>query len=146
MRLGIAIWNGRVSPVLDASTRLLILNEGPDPGAPPTEVDLGHSGPLQRARAIAGLGIDTLICGAVSNGLAHLLQGAGITLIPWVAGGVPEVLEAHRRGELGDGRFLMPGCRRWRRRRGRCDGPGHRGGRSENRGRGKRERLEERSR
>jgi predicted Fe-Mo cluster-binding NifX family protein len=74
--------------------------------------------PTRRARQLAQLGVNVLICGAISRPLAALLAASGITLIPWTAGPVDEVLTAYLAGRLPDPRWLMPGCGGKRRHRG----------------------------
>ena len=71
------------------------------------------------ARRLAELGVDVLVCGAISWPLEALLTASGIRVIPLVCGGVEEMVRAFRGGTLGDERFTMPGCCRKRRRRNR---------------------------
>jgi predicted Fe-Mo cluster-binding NifX family protein len=66
--------------------------------------------PANRARRIAGLGIQVLICGAISRALATLIQDSGIHIIPLVSGSVNSVLESFLTGRLDEDRFLLPGC------------------------------------
>ena len=118
MRLGIPVWGDRVSPVLDAAARLVVVDL--DEGGEPTEVALGQTGGARRASAIAGLGLDVLICGAVTAHLANLLEASGVRVVPWVSGTVDDVVSAFREDALSKARFSMPGCRcgRGRRRHG----------------------------
>jgi len=74
-----------------------------------------------RASKLAELGIEVLICGAISRPLEALLAARGIQVVARRCGGVEEVLEAFRSGRLADPAFAMPGC--WRHRRGACRGP-----------------------
>ena len=55
------------------------------------------------------LGVDTLICGAISGRCANMVTTAGIELIPWITGQVEDVLRAFLGGNLFDTQFLMPG-------------------------------------
>jgi len=43
---------------------------------------------------LTGLGVDTLICGAISRPLAYMVTTAGINLIAWISGQVEDVLQA----------------------------------------------------
>lgn len=74
----------------------------------------------RRALHVAGLGVDVLICGAISWPLEASLASAGVRVIPQTCGPVEDVLNAFVSGRLTDGAFLMPGCcgRRRRRRHG----------------------------
>ena len=73
---------------------------------------------LRRAGWVAGLGVNVLICGAISWPLEAMLESAGVTVIARKCGLVEEVLRAFMSGELSQEAFLMPGCRGRRRRKG----------------------------
>jgi predicted Fe-Mo cluster-binding NifX family protein len=62
-----------------------------------------------RAERLRELGVNVLVCGAISNPLAKMVSGLGITLIPWKCGLIDEVLVAYFSGTLGDPRFSLPG-------------------------------------
>jgi predicted Fe-Mo cluster-binding NifX family protein len=130
MRVGVPVWNDRVAPVMDESARLLVVDveNGQERGR--LEHELSAAYPAQRARQLAGLGIHVLICGGISRPLANVLETYGISLFPWTAGPISEVLAAYLSGRLLEPRWRMPGCR-WRahrfrdnRRSRRWDGSG----------------------
>jgi len=137
MRVGLTVWDTRISPVADTATELLVA--ACDGGTWVTErrVSLGGEGHGRMAARIAGLELDVLVCGAVSRRFAALLEQCGVRVIPWVAGEWQDVLEALVRGELTADRFVMAGCAR-RRRGGGGGGPrrGRRSGGGQGRGRG----------
>ncbi len=110
MRVGIPWWGGRVSPVLDTAERLLVAEREDGEWVLGREVLLGRSSLPERAARIAGLGLDAIICGAISRPLAGLLESSGARVIPWISGTVEDVLNGFARGELGRKRYLMPGC------------------------------------
>ena len=120
MRIGIPIWNDRVSPVLDTAERLVVVDTGAAAGQVREEVALHDTRLPLRATRLAELGLDVLICGAVSSPLAEMLAAAGVPLRPWIAGEVEDVLQALSTGRLDRPRYRMPGC---------CGRPGPRGGR-----------------
>ena len=129
MNIVLPTWNERVSPVFDTSRRLLIVQIQENGSENMREMALDEVSPAFKVKMLKELGADVLICGAVSNPVAGLVEAANIRLIPWVSGGVEEVLAAFRRGELEEPRFRMPGCRRMRGRFGnRGMGRGRRGG------------------
>ena len=113
--IGIPIWNGRVSPVLDTAERLVIVDTGAAAGRARREVALAQRQLPLRAARFAELGLDLLVCGAVSRPLAELLEAAGVSVEPWVAGDVEEILQAVTTGGLDRPCYRMPGC---------CDGRG----------------------
>ena len=112
----------RVSPVFDVSRCLVLWQVAAGQAHQRREVTLLCDGPRSRARELGRLGVDTLICGAVSRPLARLLAAWSVRVLPFVAGDVPAVLEAFCRGELPDPTLAMPGCGLQRRRcsRSRC--------------------------
>lgn len=120
MKLGVAVWNGRVSPVFDTARHLLALEVEDGQVVLRLEQDMGTDEPIQKAARLAELGIETLVCGAVSRPLAELIAARGIRLIPFVAGGTDEVITAFLAGALPSQNLSMPGCcgRRMRHRGG----------------------------
>jgi hypothetical protein len=66
--------------------------------------------------------VRTLICGALSRGLARMLAASDIALVPFVAGEVSVVLDAFVAGDLPSPALAMPGCGLRRRRRARLPG------------------------
>lgn len=127
MRIAIPVWNDRVSPVFDTSRRLIVVEFSGGTEVSRVEHELVEPFPPVRVRRLREIGIELLICGAVSNPVACLIEAAGIGIVPWVSGNVDEVLDAFAREQLADSRYRMPGCRgggRGFRRGGRCAGGG----------------------
>jgi predicted Fe-Mo cluster-binding NifX family protein len=126
MRVAIPTWAGRVSPVFDVAKRLLLVDLEGDTQASRSEAVIDEDTLAARARSVAQLGVDILICGAISVPLETMLVSAGVRVIPHTCGSAEEVLQAFASGRLTDRAFLMPGCCGRRRRfHGR-----HRGGRA----------------
>jgi hypothetical protein len=121
MRIGVPASNGRVSPVLDTAEQMFVVETGGEGPASRRTVPLSPRSLSTQAARIGELALDTLICGAVSRVLSDMLGSSGLTIVPWVAGDLEEVLGALETGELGSQRYAMPGCcrRRGRARRGR---------------------------
>ena len=71
---------------------------------------------VPRTRRVTQLGVNVLICGAISMPLETMLVSAGVRVIPHTCGTVEEVLQAFASGRLTDETFLMPGCCGRRRR------------------------------
>jgi predicted Fe-Mo cluster-binding NifX family protein len=124
MKLAIPIRDGRISPVFDAAGRFLVVEfEGREP-ARRSEYTVMEPGGEARAALLQELGVSMLICGAISNQAARIVERCGIELMPWLVGEIDDVIDAYCRGSLGGEGFIMPGCRR-----GRGAGRGHRQGR-----------------
>jgi len=109
-RIAIPRWNGRVSPVFDTASRLLVVEVGEEGECSRFETDISEHFLPSKSIRLTGLGVDTLICGAISRPLAYMITTAGIKLIPWISGQVEDVLQAFITGTLFDLRFMMPGC------------------------------------
>jgi predicted Fe-Mo cluster-binding NifX family protein len=105
---------GRISPVLDASRTLLVMEIANGKILARQECEIEGEELSLKASRLAGLGIRTLICGAVSRPLAELVASRGIRLVSFVAGRVEEVLAAFVNGVLPNPALTMPGCCRWR--------------------------------
>ena len=127
MKVAVSKWSDRISPVLDVAQYLLLIEaeDGHEIERRDVPVEAGEL--AARAKRIAQLGAEVLICGAVSQPLEAMLTSAGIRLIPQKCGQVEEVLQAFLSGQLTEQAFAMPGCcgRRQQQARGRC----RRGGR-----------------
>lgn len=132
MKVAIPVWQGRVSPVFDVAGQLLLVETTAGAERSRREQVLTEEDAARRADRLAGLGVETLICGAISGPLESLLADRGITVVSRVCGNVDDVLAAFRSGSLGGEQFAMPGCcgraRRFQRgscrRRHRGAGPG----------------------
>ena len=126
MRVAIPTWTGRVSPVFDVARLLLVVDINDGAEVSRNEAIIEETQLVPRTRRVTQLGVNVLICGAISMPLEAMLVSAGVRVIPHTCGTVEEVLQAFASGGLTDERFLMPGCCGRRRRfRGR-----HRGGRA----------------
>jgi len=125
MRIAIPIADDRVSPVFDVARRLLVVDAEQGAEAGRNEQALEEEPLALRARRVAELGVNVLICGAISRPLEAMLMAAGVEVIPQTCGRADEVLGTFLSGQLVGDVFVMPGCcgrrRRFRgrRRRGR---------------------------
>ena len=111
MKVAVPDWQGRVSPVFDVAEQVMLvdLDDHNEDGNRHRE-SLGSTAPHQRARRLTELGVDVLVCGAISWPLEALLAASGIRVIPLICGEVEEVVRAFQDGTLRDEQFAMPGC------------------------------------
>ena len=112
MKIGIPVWGDKISPVLDTASRLLVVETDGDRESSRFEAYLDDPGLLSRCFRIQGLGVDLLICGALSRPFLRRLTATGIHIIPGISGHPEDVLKAYFQGDLSDSRFLMPGFAR----------------------------------
>jgi predicted Fe-Mo cluster-binding NifX family protein len=137
MKAALTVWDGRVSPVFDVSREALILTieHGIVLARSHETIDMANA--LGKIDRLAEVGIETLICGAISEPVQHELTLKGIKVIGFVAGEVDEIVESFLAGNLPTPRLSMPGCCRKQNRfhGGRADGSGE--GRGTRRGCGR---------
>jgi predicted Fe-Mo cluster-binding NifX family protein len=110
MRVAIPLWQGRVSPVFDEATRLLLVDVFEKQEQHRQEEHLIARNPFERAQALPKLGVDLLICGMISQMQQTALASAGIRIIPHICGSMEEVIAAFLDGRIESGALLMPGC------------------------------------
>ncbi|MGQ9669419.1 MAG: hypothetical protein ACUVWY_04550 [Desulfosoma sp.] len=108
--VAVAIFKGRVAPVLDWCTQILLIHDVGMEGAAGTVLDVGGSSPYERLERLKAEKALTLICGAVSRELLLYAEGLGLRVLHGVAGNLGEVLEAYRSGRLDEPDFWLPGC------------------------------------
>ena len=129
MLIAVPNCQGRVSPVFDVAARLVVVRLKGEAELERRDVVLFEKQPDGIVRSLGELGIEVLICGAISHGLQIALEQVGIRVLPQICGGLDSVIAAYRRGTLGQPEFAMPGCcgRRWEaeRRDGRCRKDSH---------------------
>jgi predicted Fe-Mo cluster-binding NifX family protein len=109
MKIGISYWQGRISPVFDVTRHLLVsdLDFRVEEGR--YDVLLLEKNFGQRARQLAELGVEVLICGAISHDLKSAMEEEGVEVKNLVRGDVEAVLDAYREHHLDQEQFRMPG-------------------------------------
>jgi predicted Fe-Mo cluster-binding NifX family protein len=118
MRIAIPLWEGKVSPVFDTAARLLVVDVNEQGEESRFLYYIDENDLTQKCHRIRKLALDTLICGAISQAFVKMLLASGLDIIQEISGPAEEVLEAYLRGDISQPRFLMPGCKRVRRRCG----------------------------
>ena len=115
MRVAVAVWNGRVSPVFDVASRLNIVEVFGREAASVEEHELRND----RVQGLRELGVEVLICGAISHDLEERVLAAGIEVVAEIRGEACDVIRAFAEDKLARPEFSMPGCHSRRRRPGR---------------------------
>jgi predicted Fe-Mo cluster-binding NifX family protein len=110
MKLALTVWENRISPVFDCAQRLLVVDVKGEMATSKHLEPFRYESPFSRATRLSDLGIKVLICGAVSESFANIIETYGITIIPFIAGSVEDVLDAYLKDELYSAKFRMPGC------------------------------------
>jgi len=110
MKIAIPVWNDCVSNVFDFAHRLLLVDIENGREVERSEVELKAQSLPQRAGNLKNLGVDVLICGAISRALACMVAASGTEVLAFVTGRVDDVLQAYLTGQLVKPEFTMPGC------------------------------------
>jgi predicted Fe-Mo cluster-binding NifX family protein len=100
----------RISPLLDAAARLLLVTCWRGKEVARKEFVLGPLSPAELARSVAELHVDMLLCAALSQGLHRELERRGVRVQPHLCGDTEAVLQAFRCDRLNQPEFRMPGC------------------------------------
>jgi predicted Fe-Mo cluster-binding NifX family protein len=110
MKMALTVWGNRISPVFDAAHMLLvveidnteIISRRYEPFYPEL--------PTRLAVRLAEMNVVVLICGAISEIPANIIETNGIKLIPFITGDAHEVIDAYVKDVPFMPTFLMPGC------------------------------------
>ena len=106
MRIAIPTWNERVSPVFDVARAVRIVDI--TDGAVRRETNHPLEGEVC-ASELFELGVDLVICAAISAPLETKMKVSGIEVMPDTCGTVAEIVEAFASGDKELTRFRSPG-------------------------------------
>jgi predicted Fe-Mo cluster-binding NifX family protein len=118
VKIALATWNGRISPVFDVSRQLLVIDVEDGRVVNRVTVHFSSDHPVHKVQRLLDMKVDVLLCGAVSRQMAAVLDAHQIKRQDFIAGDIEEVTTAFLRGALPNAEMSMPGCfsRRNRRR------------------------------
>ncbi len=111
MKVALTVWGERISPLYDAAQKILVAKIDDNGICGMQYEPFHHELPIERAVRLCDLQVGILICGAISEISANMLNAYGIELIPFIAGKVDKILNAYVSGRLTEPGFKMPGCR-----------------------------------
>jgi predicted Fe-Mo cluster-binding NifX family protein len=128
VRVAIADWDGHVSPVFDTATHVRLVETGTTADSDGRLAELAEDDPAKRALRLVELGVNVLICGAISRPLESMIAAQGIRVISRVCGPTAEVIRSFESSRTVPEMYFMPGCcrqgggrgRQRLRRRGGC--------------------------
>ena len=111
MKLCLTVWENRISQVFD-SARMVLIADVQNGELRKKSYELFRSElPQCRAATLSTLHVKVLICGAISQVCANMIDAYSIRIISFVTGEVDKVLDAYLKGILLAPNFQMPGCR-----------------------------------
>jgi predicted Fe-Mo cluster-binding NifX family protein len=119
MKTAFAYWNDRIAPVFDTAQQIHVVEYLGAVIIAENKETIPSELPVQKVLRLVELEVGVLVCGAVSRQVYDVLTAYGIHVIPFVAGGLSEIIKAYLDGNLEKGMFAMPGCRRQARHRRR---------------------------
>jgi predicted Fe-Mo cluster-binding NifX family protein len=117
MKTAFAVWNKRIAPVFDVARRVVMVETTPAGREVQTQVLLTGDQPLQKVQQLTELGVDCLVCGAISRALQAVLRARRIRVVANLAGDLQAVIDAWRCRDAPIEPYAMPGRRKIRDRR-----------------------------
>ncbi|MDY0270016.1 NifB/NifX family molybdenum-iron cluster-binding protein [Trichloromonas sp.] len=111
MKTAFASWENRIAPVFDTARELVLVECEGGQILRQERQSLVDEASLARALHLMELGVETLVCGAISRALHEMLLAYGIQVRGFVTGDLNEVIRAWFDGGLEQEVFVMPGCR-----------------------------------
>lgn len=110
MRIAIPVWNGRVSPVFDVARTIRVADLDCQSGE--LVVDGSHVlNPARPASTLSELGVNVLVCSAISSPLESRLYALGVEVVSDICGSSEEIIAALAAGDVELVRFRSPGSR-----------------------------------
>lgn len=120
--IALPVFQERISPLMDVSDRYAIFEASEGTVRHKIDISLNAESELQRVEKLKEIGVNTIICGAVSGCIARVIDEKGIRLISMVYGPVEEIITHYLAGSLAT---YCPGPAACGKRRGgrrkRCD-------------------------
>lgn len=106
-------WKNRIAPVFDVSRSVWVVEMDDRRMLHQFQAGIADDQLHLKASRLAALHIDVLVCGAISRPLQKMITDQGISVIPFVAGDLKEVIRAWISGDITNaGDYRMPGCRK----------------------------------
>jgi predicted Fe-Mo cluster-binding NifX family protein len=109
MRIALPIDGKLVSTVFDFAERLCLVDIEAGRVRKQQEVDFADKLASLRVAQLKRLGIDALICGAISEPVAMMIHHSGIDLLSGITGDVDDVVSAYMDSRLDRPQYRLPG-------------------------------------
>lgn len=110
MIVAFAIWGNRIAPVFDVARYIHLVGVEAGRVLGEKQESLPDEMTTQKALHLAELNVETLVYGAISRPIQAMVAAYGIQVIPFVAGGLREIVQAWLSGGFDGDTFAMPGC------------------------------------
>lgn len=124
MKIAVSEYENNVATTFDFANEVIVFSCENDKVLKREHVLLNDQFIPLRGMKLKNLGIDTLICGAISNPSAFMLHHHGIEVISGITGNVETVLQEFLIGNINSPQYWLPGftgkgCARMQSRRQR---------------------------
>lgn len=110
LKVAFACLDERIAPVFDTALQVHVLETESGLIVGEKQEMLPPDQPLQKMLRLNEIGIQVIVCGAISRPLNAMIAANGIQVIPFVAGDLHAVIQAWQKGRLCGNAFAMPGC------------------------------------
>ncbi|NQU44765.1 dinitrogenase iron-molybdenum cofactor biosynthesis protein [bacterium] len=94
MKAAFSAWNDRIAPVFDVARQIWLVEAKEGRILSETEASLSSEPALGKVDELSRLGVEVLVCGAISRFLEGLVAARGIHVVPFVAGDLKDVVNA----------------------------------------------------
>lgn len=108
--LAIPVFRARVAPVLNWCSRILVIPEDAEDSDEGHEILFEKTNIYELLQILKGIGVKTVICGALTPDLLNYGERLGVRMICGVAGHVEAVFQAFHAEKLHQPDFRLPGC------------------------------------
>ena len=118
--IALPVFQDRLSPLLDESRKFVIITLDQGNCIERTTVEINEQSPYIRIERLKEMGVNVILCGAVSDRLAIFILDRYLQLFSWLSGSIEEIVQQYVNNELpvhctryGDS-TLPQRCRRYR--------------------------------
>ncbi len=119
--IAVPVFQDRVSPLMDVSNRYIIYETEDGKIKQRIDISLNADAESQRVEKLKEIGVNTIICGAVSGYVAHIVDEKGMRLLSMIYGPIDEIIEHYLKNSLGTYCSGAGACNgRKRQRRAQC--------------------------
>jgi predicted Fe-Mo cluster-binding NifX family protein len=110
MKTAFTVWNDRIAPLFDVAGKIHVVESEAGNITAQTSVCLDDPLPALKVRRLADLGVQMLVCGAISRSARNMLTAYGIELAAYINGDLDTVIDAWKNDQLRTEALRMPGC------------------------------------
>ena len=119
--IAVPVFEDRVSPLMDVSNRYIIYETEDGEIKQRITISLNADAESERVEKLKEIGVNTIICGAVSEYVSHIVDEKGMRLLSMIYGPINEIIEHYLKNSLSTYCSGSGGCNgRKRQRRSQC--------------------------